>query len=85
MFRVLKTGGKVVLSDIVTVGTMPDQLRTDMRLWAGCIAGAIDKEAYLTIVREAGFSDVRILTEKPYEFSTPLPFGVVSITMAATK
>jgi SAM-dependent methyltransferase len=85
MLRVLKTGGKVVLSDIVTVGTMPDQLRADMRLWAGCIAGAIDKEAYLTIVRETGFNDVRILTEKRYEFSTPLPFGVVSITMAATK
>ena len=85
MFRVLKTGGKVVLSDIVTVGTMPDQLRADMRLWAGCIAGAIDKEAYLTIVRDTGFTDVRILAEKPYEFSTPLPFGVVSITMVATK
>jgi arsenite methyltransferase len=85
MHRVLKTGGKVVLSDIVTVGTMPDQLRADMRLWAGCIAGAIDKEAYLAIVRETGFRDVRILTEKPYKFSTPLPFGVVSITMTATK
>jgi SAM-dependent methyltransferase len=85
MFRVLKSGGKVVLSDIVTTGAVPDVIREDMQLWAGCISGAIDKESYLSIVREAGFSDVRVLTEKAYAFSEPMPFGVVSITMEAVR
>ncbi len=85
MFRVLKSGGKVVLSDIVTIGSVPDSVRADMQLWAGCISGAIDKESYLEIVRNTGFYEVSVVAEKPFGFTEPLPFGVVSITMEATR
>ncbi|MCC6397681.1 MAG: arsenite methyltransferase [Bacteroidetes bacterium] len=85
IFRVLKPGGKVVLSDIVTVGAVPDSLRADMRLWAGCVSGAMDKDAYLGVVRDAGFREVRVLAEKPYTSSESFPFGIVSVTIEATR
>lgn len=85
MFRVLKSGGKFIVSDIVTTGTVPETMRENMRLWADCISGAVDKEEYLQGVREAGFHDFRILTEKAYEFAEPVPFGIFSITLEAVR
>ncbi|MBP1656193.1 MAG: arsM [Bacteroidetes bacterium] len=83
--RVLKSGGKFIVSDIVTTGTVPDTMRENMRLWADCISGAVDKEEYLAVIREAGFHDIRILTEKAYDFPEPMPFGVFSITLEAVR
>ena len=85
IFRVLKAGGKVVLSDIVTVGDVPESLRADMRLWAGCVSGAMDKDAYLAVVRNAGFQKVQVLAEKSYVSSESFPFDIVSITIEATR
>jgi arsenite methyltransferase len=85
MYRVLKPGGKFTISDIVSVGEIPDDVRRDMELWAGCVAGAVDKEEYLNIVREAGFKNIQILTEKKYNLDQDLPFGLVSITLTAEK
>ncbi|MBM2842041.1 MAG: Arsenite S-adenosylmethyltransferase [Bacteroidetes bacterium] len=85
MHRVLKPGGKFTVSDIVSVGEIPEDVRRNMELWAGCIAGAIDKEEYLRIVREAGFRDLTISAEKPYNLKGNTSFGLASITLTATK
>jgi arsenite methyltransferase len=85
MYRVLKQGGKFTVSDIVSLGEIPADVRENMELWAGCIAGAIDKKTYLQIVREAGFKNLTISAEKPYNLEGNTSFGLESITLTATK
>src|SRR6185295_434642 len=57
-FRVLKPGGVLSVSDIVSFGPVPESVRRDAELWAGCIAGTMDKQDYLALIRETGFMDV---------------------------
>lgn len=64
-FRVLKPGGRVMVSDIVTID-LPDEYRDDMAAWAGCIAGAVDEEDYKALARNAGFVDVEIVDRMVY-------------------
>jgi len=85
MYRVLKPGGKFTVSDIVSIGRIPDEVRQDMELWAGCVAGALDKQEYLQIVKEAGFKDLNIAAEKTFEADTSVSFGLQSITLRAEK
>lgn len=85
MYRVMKPGGKFTISDIVSLGAIPDDVRKDLELWAGCISGAVDKEEYLAIVREAGFTNLTIAAEKPYTLDGNHAFGLASITLTATK
>ena len=85
IYRVLKPGGRFIISDIVSIGDIPAETRRDLELWSGCVAGATEKEDYLRIVREAGFRDLRIEKEKPYSLEQTVPFGLASITLAATK
>ena len=56
--RVLKPGGHFSISDIVLVGELPDSILKTAELYAGCVAGAIQKDAYLGMVREAGFENI---------------------------
>ena len=83
--RVLKPGGKFTVSDIVSVGNIPPALKQNMLLWAGCVAGALDKEEYLGIVREVGFKGLAIAAEKSYNLEGNTSFGLESITLTATK
>jgi SAM-dependent methyltransferase len=85
IYRVLKPGGKFTVSDIVSIGTIPESVRRNMELWAGCIAGALDKEEYLEVVRNAGFKNLVISAEKPYNLEGDASFGLASITLTATK
>jgi arsenite methyltransferase len=85
MHRVLKPGGKFTISDIVSIGQIPFDVRKDLELWAGCVAGALDKEKYLQIVRDAGFSKLTIAKEKPYSLDKEISFGLESITLTAIK
>lgn len=64
IFRVLKPGGHFSISDVVLIGKLPDGLRTDAEMYAGCVAGAIQKEAYLELINANGFSNVTIQKEK---------------------
>jgi ubiquinone/menaquinone biosynthesis C-methylase UbiE len=59
-YRVLRSAGRLSVSDIVTQGDLPDALRRDLSAWAGCIAGAVDVEDYLAGLRSAGFEDVQV-------------------------
>ncbi|HUQ97626.1 MAG TPA: arsenite methyltransferase [Chitinophagaceae bacterium] len=64
MFRVLKSGGHFSISDIVLIGTLSPKLQQTAEMYAGCVSGAIQKEAYLTLIQEAGFKNTTILKEK---------------------
>tara|TARA_R110000751_G_scaffold4227_6_gene20665 strand:+ start:262926 stop:263861 length:936 start_codon:yes stop_codon:yes gene_type:complete len=65
IFRVLKPGGHFSISDIVLVGNLPDALREDAEMYAGCVAGAIQKTEYLQFIEDAGFQNIQIQKEKP--------------------
>jgi SAM-dependent methyltransferase len=65
IFRVLKPGGHFSISDIVLVGRLPEALREDAEMYAGCVAGAIQKEEYLQYIQDAGFQKITLQKEKP--------------------
>lgn len=65
IFRVLKPGGKVAVSDMVTDGSLPQEIKDDLSAWAGCISGAIDIAEYISYIEKAGLIDVKI---KPVYF-----------------
>ncbi|MBV8388229.1 MAG: arsenite methyltransferase [Mucilaginibacter sp.] len=64
IYRVLKPGGHFSISDVVLIGTLPDGLRKSAEMYAGCVAGAIQKEVYLELIRQNGFENVSIQKEK---------------------
>jgi SAM-dependent methyltransferase len=61
--RVLRPGGRFMISDVVLLKELPEQVRTSVEAYVGCVAGAILKDQYLAIMRGAGFEDVRIVDE----------------------
>jgi arsenite methyltransferase len=65
MFRVLKPGGHFSISDVVLEGELPDALRHDAEMYAGCVSGAIQKGDYLALAEKAGFTNLRIQKHKP--------------------
>ncbi len=65
-FRVLKPGGRLMVSDIVLMKELPEVLRSSIAAYVGCISGALLKEDYLETIRQAGFEDVKILEETTY-------------------
>lgn len=64
ILRVLKPGGHFSISDVVLVGELPDSLKNVAEMYAGCVAGAIQKDEYLNIIRETGFTNITIQKEK---------------------
>jgi arsenite methyltransferase len=85
IYRVLKIGGKFTISDVVSVRTIPNEVRDDMQLWAGCVAGAMEKEEYLDVIKAAGFVDVTVVSEKLYSSDNGIPFKLKSITVTGMK
>lgn len=85
VFRVLKPGGRVAISDIVCDSEVPESLQADPELWSGCISGAYQERAFLDAFAAAGFSAVR------YDKWDPEPWRVVdgiefrSVTLTADK
>jgi arsenite methyltransferase len=84
-FRVLKPGGRFAVSDVVTRGAIPDAVRRNMLLWAGCIAGALDENDYQIKLAVAGFEAIGIEPTRVYdvedarEFLTSQSFDVDAI------
>ena len=65
-FRVLRPGGRIMVSDIVLEGELPDKVRDSVYEYVSCVAGASQKEDYLRYISEAGFEDVEIVDENSY-------------------
>jgi arsenite methyltransferase len=60
-FRVLKPGGKLAVSDIVTDGPLPEAVKKSLSAWAGCVAGAVEADEYIGMMKSVGFSDISIV------------------------
>lgn len=100
-FRVLKKGGHFSVSDIVLVGDLPEGLQKNAEMYAGCVSGAIQKNEYIKIIKEAGFTNITLQKEKRItlpdeilkEYLTPVAMdefkvgstGIFSITVYAEK
>ena len=81
IYRVLKPGGHFSISDIVLLGDLPEVLRKDAEMYAGCIAGAIRKDEYLDIIGHNGFRNVRVQGEKPVR----LPQDILSAYLSTEQ
>ena len=100
-FRVLKKGGHFSVSDIVLAGDLPEGLQKNAEMYAGCVSGAIQKDEYVKIIKEAGFTNITLQKEKRIslpdeilkEYLTPEAMadfktgstGIFSITVYAEK
>ena len=80
-YRVLKPGGRLMVSDIVLAKPLPEKLKNDKELLVGCISGAILKQDYLNLLNKVGFTDITILKETPAFLKD---YGL-SITYSAIK
>ena len=73
-FRVLKPGGRFAVSDVVVRGEMPDNVRRNMELWVGCVAGALEESEFHTLLAAAGFTDTNIEPTRIYKPEDALQF-----------
>lgn len=80
-YRVLKTGGRLMISDVVLTKPLPEDLKNDQDLLVGCVSGAILKQDYLNLLKKAGFSNITIHKESP----AFLPEYALSITFSVFK
>jgi SAM-dependent methyltransferase len=82
VFRVLKPGGRVAVSDIVTNGALPESVLNDMQAWGACVAGALDMKEYMHGLEEAGFIQIQV---QPKDGSgNPIPNLPVGQPFSAT-
>jgi len=65
-FRVLRTGGRLMVSDLVLTKELPEAVKNSVAGYLGCLSGAIDEEKYLDAVRMAGFRDVKVIEETAF-------------------
>jgi SAM-dependent methyltransferase len=79
-FRVLRPGGRLVVSDMVSGAGLPPDVRENPDLWASCVGGALPEEEYLETIHQAGFSTVMVMTRAGLELGP-----VHSITVRADK
>lgn len=88
-FRVLKSGGRLMVSDIVLLKELPDFIRNSIAAYVGCISGAMLKDEYMKVIREAGFHEVEIIDETvfPIEFmaNDPTAKTIINKTKTSTE
>ncbi len=73
-FRVLKPGGRFAVSDVVTRGEIPPDIRTNVLLWVGCVAGALDETEYRKKLAAAGFTNIGVESTRIYRTEDALSF-----------
>jgi len=88
IYRTLKPEGRILISDLVTEGELPEEIRKSFSAWAGCIAGALEKKEYLDIIKKAGFRDITVVAEQPFNvqgMDIRLIGKIISIQVKAYK
>lgn len=85
IFRVLKKGGRAVISDIVSDEEVPEEMQNDPELWSGCISGALTEEGFLAAFENAGFYGIQILKRDPNAWRTVQGIEFRSVTIEAFK
>ncbi len=99
--RVLKPGGHFCVSDVVVKGELPEKLRTDAEMYAGCVSGALQLDEYFTVIKDAGFQNIEIHKQRSIDVPAGLlekyldktemeqfrtkAIGLFSITVSAVK
>jgi SAM-dependent methyltransferase len=90
-YRVLKPGGKVLISDIVLLKELPEAVLQSVEAYVGCVSGALPKDEYLNLVKEAGFENVEVVSENSAGdiwVNDPLALSIIEqlgITMEEAK
>ncbi|MBN4071515.1 arsenite methyltransferase [Crocinitomix catalasitica] len=100
-FRVLKAGGHFSVSDVVLKGELPDTLKNDAEMYAGCVSGAIQGEEYLEIIQSTGFTDIVVQKQRAIQLPDEIldryltdgeklkfrsgEIGIISVTVFAKK
>jgi ubiquinone/menaquinone biosynthesis C-methylase UbiE len=90
MGRVLKPGGRLVISDIVSTKGFPSDITCNPTLWAACVAGAMQVDIYLNLIKSTGFEIIKV-KENPYAFISDMAkgatrnYGIQSISLLAIK
>ena len=90
-YRALKSGGRLMVSDLVLVKDLPKELKDSVEAYVGCLAGAIKKDEYLQCIRSAGFQDVAVVSESSYPVDAMFDNleaaadAIVSIKVSAVK
>jgi len=85
IFRVLRKGGRAVISDIVADEAVPEHLQQDAELWSGCISGALTEQGFLEAFEKAGFYGIRILSRDQEPWQTVEGIEFRSVTIEAFK
>ncbi len=85
IFRVLRRGGRAVVSDVVSDEDVPDHLKADPDLWSGCISGAFREDLFLEAFEQAGFYGISLLERKQDPWRTVEGIEFRSVTVAAYK
>ena len=88
-YRVLKPGGRLMVSDIVLLKELPDFIRNSIAAYVGCISGAMMKDEYIEVIREAGFHEAKIIDETvfPIEYmaNDPTAKAIINKTKTSTE
>src|SRR5206468_7073714 len=85
IFRVLKKGGRAVISDIVSDEAVPDEMQNDPELWSGCISGALTEQGFVQAFEHAGFYGIQILKRDAQPWRTVQGIEFRSVTVEAFK
>ena len=85
IFRVLRKGGRAVISDIVSDEDVPDAMQQDPTLWSGCISGALREDLFLKAFEDAGFYGIRLLKRDVQPWQTVQGIEFRSVTLEAFK
>lgn len=90
-FRVLKSGGRLMVSDLVLAKDLPETIKQSVEAYVGCLAGAIKKDEYLSFIKEAGFQDIKVISETSYPVDAMFDNleasseAIVSVKVSAVK
>jgi len=90
-YRVLRSGGMLMVSDLVLAKDLPKEIKDSIEAYVGCLAGAIKKDEYLKLITRAGFKDVKVISESSYPVDAMFDNlggaqdAVVSIKVSAVK